>query len=174
VLTLIWAMDRNRLIGARNRLPWPHIPADMRWFRRQTMGKPVIMGRATFASIGRPLPDRRNIVLSRSVQRIEGVEVVAGLDALRALRATEPESEWMVIGGATIYRQLLPEADRLLWTEIDHSFEGDSWFPPFDAAAWQPRLIDTVAPGADSPYPLRFIEALPLPAGALQAARSDQ
>lgn len=161
MVTLIWAMDRNRLIGDRHRLPWPHIPADMRWFRRRTMGKPVVMGRVTFDSIGGPLPGRRNIVLSRGTGRIEGVEQVSCLEALRDLFAAAPETEWMVIGGATLYRQLLPEADRLCWTEIDHVFHGDTWFPPFDAEAWQRRLIATVPLGADSPFPLRFYEATP-------------
>ncbi len=159
MITLIWAMDRNRLIGNRGQLPWPHIAADMRWFRQQTMGKPVIMGRATFDSIGKPLPGRRNIVLSRQNTAITGIEVIHDLTTLRTLMQEDPKKEWMVIGGATLYAQLLAHADRLLYTEIDHTFEGDTYFPPFDESAWHATVLHEIEAGDASPYRLRFIRA---------------
>jgi len=128
-------MDRNRLIGNQDALPWK-LPADMQWFRKQTMGKPILMGRKTFESIGKPLPKRQNIVLSRQTDlKIEGCSVVQSLDEAKA---TVPDAnEIMVIGGAEIYKLLLPQADQLYITHIDESFEGDAWFPAYDLESWQ-------------------------------------
>lgn len=133
-LSLIWAMDRNRLIGNQNALPW-RLPADMQWFRKQTMGKPILMGRKTFESIGKPLPKRINIILSRQKDlKIEGCTVVQSLDEAKA--AVPDANEIMVIGGAEIYALLLPHADQLYITQIDESFEGDAWFPAYDSKLW--------------------------------------
>lgn len=130
-------MDKNRLIGANGRLPW-HLPDDMKWFREQTMGKPVIMGRKTFESIPerfRPLPGRHNIVLThRRDYAAEGVTVVHTIEA--ALTAAGDVAEIVVIGGAELYTQLLPQADRLYLTQIDAEFDGDAYFPEFDLAVW--------------------------------------
>ncbi|PCI42270.1 MAG: type 3 dihydrofolate reductase [Proteobacteria bacterium] len=134
-LSLIWAMDRNRLIGNHDALPW-HLPADMQWFRKQTMGKPILMGRKTFESIGKPLPKRINIILSRQkTLTIEGCIVVQSLDEAKA--AVPDANEIMVIGGAEIYTLLLPQADQLYITHIDARFEGDTWFPTYDLGLWQ-------------------------------------
>lgn len=133
-LSLIAAMDEERLIGAHNNLPW-RLPADMQWFRAQTMGKPVLMGRNTFASIGKPLPGRKNIVLSRNPKLcIEGCTIIHSLDALD--KVADGADEVMVIGGAEVYALTLPLADRLYLTTIDASFEGDAWFPDIDDADW--------------------------------------
>lgn len=136
-ISLIVAMDKNRLIGANGRLPW-HLPDDMKWFREQTMGKPVIMGRKTFESIPerfRPLPGRHNIVLThRRDYAAEGVTVVHTIEA--ALTAAGDVAEIVVIGGAELYTQLLPQADRLYLTQIDAEFDGDAYFPEFDLAVW--------------------------------------
>ncbi len=133
-LSLIWAMDKNRLIGKDNALPW-HLPADMQWFRKQTMDKPILMGRKTFESIGKPLPGRTNMILTRQQGlRIEGCVVVPSLAAAKA--AVPQADEIMVIGGAEVYALLLPEADKLYITHIDESFEGDAWFPEVDFQAW--------------------------------------
>ncbi len=133
--SLIWAMDENRLIGNNNTLPW-HLPADMQWFRQQTMGKPILMGRKTFESIGKPLPGRENIVLTRQPGLIiEGCRVV---NSLAEAQAALPEAEEiMVIGGAEIYAQALPVADRLYYTQIHHAFEGDAWFPDLNMQQWR-------------------------------------
>jgi len=134
-LSLIWAMDENRLIGNNNALPW-QLPADMQWFRQQTMGKPILMGRKTFDSIGKPLPGRENIVLTRQQGlTIEGCHVVTSLDEAKSVVADAEEI--MVIGGAEIYAMLLPDAGHLYYTQIHHAFEGDAWFPEFDLNEWK-------------------------------------
>jgi len=133
-LTLIVARARNGTIGLRGALPW-RLPEDLAQFRRTTLGHPILMGRRTHESIGRPLPGRRNIVLSRDPGfRAAGCEVAPDLD--RALALCADTDEAFVIGGADLYRAALPRADRLLITEIGADFEGDVFFPPVDAARW--------------------------------------
>jgi len=133
-ISLIAAMDRNRLIGSDNELPW-HLPADFAYFKAVTMGKPILMGRKTFESIGRPLPGRTNIVMTRdSALQIEGVVCVTDMD--QAVEQAGDAEELMVIGGSTIYEMLLPQADRLYITYVDGDFEGDTWFPVFSEADW--------------------------------------
>jgi dihydrofolate reductase len=133
-LSLIWAMDKNRLIGKANALPWK-LPADMQWFRKHTMDKPILMGRKTFESIGKPLPKRTNIVLTRQKDlHIDGCIVVQSLAEAKA--AVPKADEIMVIGGAEIYGLLLPYADTLYITHIDECFEGDAWFPDIDLNMW--------------------------------------
>lgn len=154
-LSLIWAMDRNRLIGSNNALPWK-LPADMQWFRRQTMGKPVLMGRKTFESIGRPLPGRDNIILTRQQGlNIDGCIVVRSLDAAR--EAVPDADEIMVIGGSEIYALLLSEADRLYCTMIDAEFEGDAWFPEFDLSEWHLQLMEPHNADENNIYSYRFV-----------------
>lgn len=136
-LSIIVAMDKNRLIGVNGRLPW-RLPEDMTWFRKQTMGKPVIMGRKTFESIPerfRPLPGRRNIVLTRRQDyEADGTVVVHTIKA--ALTAVGKAEEAVVIGGAELYRQLLPQVGRLYLTLIDAEFDGDTFFPVLDQNQW--------------------------------------
>lgn len=134
MVSIIAAMDRNRLIGNRNQLPW-HLPADLAHFKQVTMGKPIIMGRKTYESIGRPLPGRANIVLTRSQSfHAEGVFTANTLQ--QALDFATGESEVMIIGGSSIYELALPVADRLYMTYVDNSCEGDAWFPEFDLEQW--------------------------------------
>jgi dihydrofolate reductase len=153
-ISLIAAMDENRLIGRNDALPW-HLPADMQWFRKQTMGKPILMGRKTFDSIGKPLPGRTNLVLSRQPDlKIEGCTVVRSLEA--AIEAVPGAEEMMVIGGAQIYASLLPQADRLYLTHIQAAFEGDAWFPAYDASQWQESFSETHGPDEKNPYAYRF------------------
>jgi len=134
-ISLIAAMDHNRLIGNDNELPW-HLPADFAYFKSVTMGKPILMGRKTFESIGRPLPGRINIVMTRDRSlKIEGVICVADMD--QAVEQAGDADELMVIGGSTLYEMLLPQADRLYITYVDGEFEGDAWFPDFDESEWQ-------------------------------------
>jgi dihydrofolate reductase len=131
-LALIWAMTRNRVIGRDNDLPW-HLPDEMRHFMRTTLGKPVIMGRKQFESMGKPLPRRTNIVLSRNAGFApDGAVVVRDLDTAIAVAVQSGAEEVMVIGGAEIYRLALPRADRLYFTQIDAELEGDTLFPEFD------------------------------------------
>ncbi len=155
ILSLIVAMDRNRLIGANGQLPW-HLPDDMAWFKKQTMGKPVIMGRRTWESIPmrfRPLPGRKNIVVSRNPNfRAEGGVVVTSPED--ALAVAEGANEVMVIGGATLYRYFLPRAHRIYLTLVDGVFDGDTYFPPLDWAEW--RIVSREDRLVDERHPVGF------------------
>ena len=144
-LTLVAAMARNRVIGRDGDMPW-RLPADLAHFKRVTLGHPVIMGRKTFESIGRPLPGRLNIVISRGQPELPETVVLAdGLES--ALAACQGSDEVMVIGGGEIYRQALPLARRLVTTLIDADIEGDTVFPAFDGPAW--RLVASRSRPAD-------------------------
>lgn len=133
-LSIIAAMAANRVIGRDNRLPW-HLPADLKHFRQLTIGKPVLMGRKTWESLGRPLPERTNIVVTRAADyAAPGCVVVHSLEA--ALRAAAHHPEVMVIGGAELYRQALPQARRIYLTEVHAGFEGDAYFPELEQGAW--------------------------------------
>lgn len=131
---MIAALAHDRVIGLDNKMPW-HLPAELQLFKRATLGKPVVMGRSTFESIGRPLPGRLNIVMSRNAAyQAEGVTVVATLD--EAVKAAGDVEELMIIGGATIYQQCLPMANRLYLTHIDLQTKGDTWFPDYTEFTW--------------------------------------
>ena len=133
-LTIIVATDRARGIGIENRLPW-RLPEDLAHFKRTTIGHPIIMGRKTFESIGRPLPGRRNIVITRNpAWQHDGAECVNSVDAAIALA---PATEAFVIGGAQIYAETLLQATRLIVTEIDRVFDCDAFFPAIDSNLWQ-------------------------------------
>ena len=135
IVSLIAAVAANGVIGRDGDLPW-RLSDDLRHFKAMTLGKPVIMGRKTWQSIGRPLPGRRNIVVSRDAAfTAQGVEIVASIDA--ALAAIAGAEEAMVIGGGAIYAQALARADRLYITDVHAEIEGDVHFPPFDRAAWR-------------------------------------
>lgn len=156
VLSLIVAMDANRLIGADNGLPW-HLPADLAFFKRVTLGKPVLMGRKTQQSIGRPLPGRRNIVISRDPAfRAEGCELAAGLD--QALEMVAGVEEAMLIGGASLYQQALPRVEQMYITRIQHEFSGDTWFPEFDEAEWRIEFCENFEAGHKHEYNFSFIK----------------
>jgi len=131
MLSLIAALARNRTVGIENRLPW-HLPEDLKYFKATTSGHPIIMGRKTFDSIGRPLPGRHNIVVTRDrAWQHEGVTTVHSI--AEAIAAADTQGEIFLIGGATLYAEALPMADRLYLTEIDADFEGDAWFPEWPA-----------------------------------------
>lgn len=140
-VSLIVATTRNQVIGRDNQMPW-HLPADLRYFKQRTLGKPIIMGRKTWESLGRPLPGRLNIVISRQADvELEGAEVFADLTA-----AIQRGQEWakqqgvaevMVIGGGQIYQQALAFAQRVYLTRIELELEGDAFFPVLDTQQWQ-------------------------------------
>jgi dihydrofolate reductase len=139
-LTLIVAMDARRGIGIDNKLPW-HLPEDLAHFKRLTSGHPIIMGRKTFDSIGRPLPNRRNIVITRNPQwRHDGAEAVTSLEAAIALAGDAPA---FIIGGAQIFAAAMGLAGRMVVTEIDHTFSCDTFYPPFDGALWRETARET-------------------------------
>jgi dihydrofolate reductase len=156
LIAIIAAMDRNRLIGDGDRLPW-RLPADMRRFRALTMGKPIIMGRRTHESIGKVLPGRRNIVLSRNPDfQAPGCVVVADLD--EALGVCDDADEPMVIGGAQLYAEALPRAHRLHLTLLHGSFSGDAWFPEYDHRRWREHCREDHEADADSPCAFSFVD----------------
>ncbi|MCU7647931.1 dihydrofolate reductase [Pseudomonas piscis] len=140
-LSLIAALAENRVIGIDNSMPW-HLPGDFKYFKATTLGKPIIMGRKTWDSLGRPLPGRLNIVVSRQTDlALEGAEVYPSLEAamVRAEQwaLEQGASELMLIGGAQLYTQGLEQADRLYLTRVALSPQGDAWFPEFDEQRWK-------------------------------------
>lgn len=159
-VSMIAAMANNRVIGKDNDMPW-HLPADLAHFKRTTMGKPVVMGRKTFESIGRPLPGRANIVISRNADyEAEGIVLVETCEqAIAAAQQASPEAEEvMIMGGGTIYQHFLPIAQRLYLTEIDLSVDGDTFFPDYQSAAeWQVVDTESHQKDAKNPYDYTFI-----------------
>lgn len=155
-ISLIWAMADNRVIGIKNRLPWK-LPADMKWFRENTMGKPIVMGRLTFESFGaKPLPGRRNIIISRNpTYSADGIEVFTSIE--EALEATQDYEETMIIGGMSLYKQSLPLADRLYMTLVHANIDGDAWFPEFDLQTWQETGRSDFSADEKNPYAYSFI-----------------
>lgn len=152
-IVLLAAIARNGVIGANNRLPW-HLPADLRRFKRLTLGKPVVMGRKTFQSIGKPLPHRRNIVMSRTPTPYAGCEVTASLEATLHLLRSAPEIA--IIGGGEIYAQFLPLAHRLELTHVAADAQGDTVFPALDPSEWLPVAQEDHPPDAHNAIALRF------------------
>ncbi|WP_394127911.1 type 3 dihydrofolate reductase [Vibrio hepatarius] len=154
IISMIAAMAQDRVIGIDNQMPW-HLPADFAWFKRCTMGKPVVMGRKTYDSIGRPLPGRQNIVISRDASLvIEGVTTVTSID--EALTVAGSVEEVMIIGGGTIYEACLAKANKLYVTHIEAEIQGDTQFP-----AWGDEFKETYseAYSADekNAYNMRFV-----------------
>lgn len=156
MLSLIAAMTPERVIGLDGDMPW-HLPADLAWFKRNTLEKPIIMGRKTWASIGcKPLPKRRNIVISRDTSlTLTGAELVDSPDS--ALALVDDASEVMIIGGAQIYSHFLPQADRLYITLIHASVEGDSWFPAYDQMNWRQSSCENLEADDKNPHACSFM-----------------
>lgn len=159
-LSLIAALGENRVIGVDNSMPW-HLPGDFKYFKATTLGKPIIMGRKTWDSLGRPLPGRLNIVVSRQTDlALEGAEVFPSLDAAveraEAWAKAQGVDELMLIGGAQLYAQGLEQADRLYLTRVALSPEGDAWFPEFDLNQW--KLVSNVENAAEGDKPVYNFE----------------
>lgn len=154
-ISLIAAMTDEQVIGVDNRLPW-RLPADMKWFRRHTLGKPIIMGRKTFESFGgKPLPERPNIVITRDADyQAPGAVVVHSIDA--ALQAAGAVDEVMIIGGASFYEQMLPRAQRLYLTFVHANIIGDAWFPAVDFTQWREIERHDYPPDEKNPYAHSF------------------
>lgn len=136
-VALIAALDENGLIGAGGGMPW-HLPADLRYFKQTTLHKPIVMGRTTYESIGRALPKRQNLVLTRDTGfQAEGCQRVASLDEACAVAAESAALQLVVIGGAQVYAHALSRAHRLYITRIHAQFTGDTWFPSVDWTQWK-------------------------------------
>lgn len=160
-IALIWAMAENHVIGRNNQLPW-YLPGDLQYFKRVTSGKPVIMGRKTYDSIGKPLPNRTNIIVTRDTAfQAEGCQVVHSLEEAIVLAeaqvAVSGGDEVIVMGGAEIYAQALPKADRLYVTLVHAEVAGDAYFPAIDFAAWQQIAREDYRAEGPNPYDYSFV-----------------
>lgn len=154
-ISLVVAMDRKGVIGAGGKLPW-HLPADLRRFKQITMGKPILMGRRTHESIGRPLPGRENIVITRDRgYRAPGCTVLHDVES--ALAHCRDAEEIMVIGGAELYRQLLPRADRIYLTEVQAEVSGDTHFPEWKRGEWREIAREEVRADESNRYPFALL-----------------
>ncbi|MCP4491781.1 MAG: dihydrofolate reductase [Gammaproteobacteria bacterium] len=155
-VSLICAMDRNRLIGNNNQLPW-HLPADLKMFKKTTLGKPVVMGRKTYESIGKALPGRLNIVItSRLDWSAAGCDVANSID--QALELAGESEEVMLIGGASLYMQTIDIADTIYLTIINHSFSGDTWFPEVNLKHWKIATREIFEPDQENQYFFSFVK----------------
>lgn len=156
-VAMIAALASNRVIGRDNTLPW-HLSGDLKYFKRITMGKPLLMGRKTYESIGRPLPGRTNIVLSRQEGFSPlGVQSVSTLPQALHLAEAEQAVELMVIGGEAIYREMLPMAHRLYLTEVHGAVEGDAWFPALEMDQWKEVSREDIDQGEGDDYSYSFV-----------------
>lgn len=155
-ISLIVARTLNQVIGKDNAMPW-HLPADLAWFRQNTLGKPVIMGRKTYESIGRLLPKRPNIILSRSGFEVEGAISATSLDqAVKIAENVSNGGEIMVIGGGDLFKEALPLANQLYLTEIQAEIAGDTFFT-FDEANWQKVFEQYREADEQNPHACRFL-----------------
>lgn len=158
MISLIVAMDKNRVIGYQNTMPW-HLPRDLKFFKETTTGHTIIMGRKTFESIGRPLPKRKNVVLTRSkVDFPKGVEVIHDIKTIYQWNDDHPDEEFFVIGGGHLYEQVIPFANRMYITKINEEFKGDIYFPHFSDEDW---ILTTKVKGVrdkKNPYDYYFLQ----------------
>jgi len=154
-IALIVAMACHRVIGRNNQMPW-HLPADLAHFKQITLGKPIIMGRKTFESIGRPLPGRQNIVVTGNPEwHAQGISIVAGIQ--QAIAIAEQGTELIVMGGATLYEQFLPLASRLYLTHIDLEIDGDTHFPQYAGYGWEETAVEAHHSDSKNLYNYRFV-----------------
>nr|AOT83011.1 hypothetical protein [uncultured bacterium] len=156
MISFLLAMDENRLIGKDNDLPW-HLPADLKYFKKMTMNKSIVMGRKTFESIGKPLPGRESYVITRRDLTIDNVTILHSIDQFLEMVEEDNEKEWFVIGGAEIYRQLLPYADRLYITEIHEEFQGDAYFTDLKKEDWVEKSRDQHTKDDKNSYDYDFV-----------------
>lgn len=155
MISFIVAMDKNRVIGNENKLPW-HLPADLKFFKHVTMGHSIIMGRKTYDSIGSPLPGRENVIISRKKDyKAEGCKIIHSISDIVKMES-ETEKELFVIGGAEIFSETFQIADRLYLTLIDEEFSGDTFFPPFDKNEWELISKDKGIKDEKNPYDYYF------------------
>ncbi len=154
ILSIIVAIAKNHTIGKDNKLLW-YLPNDLKHFKDVTTGHTVIMGRKTFDSVGKPLPRRRNIVVTRQAISIEGCEVTPSIEAAIAL--CKAEDEVFIVGGAEIYRQAIPLTNRIYLTIIDQDFEGDTFFPELNPDEWQETDREDFEPDEKNKYKYAFI-----------------
>lgn len=153
-ISMIAGISSNRVIGIKNKMPW-HIAADLKHFKEITMGKPIIMGRKTHESIGRPLPGRQNIILSRKGYEAEGCWIAQSID--QALKLAQG-NETLIIGGESIYRLFMEQADFLYLTLIHAHFEGDTYFPEIEPKEWRVVTRQDIDEDKSVPFSYSFVE----------------
>lgn len=155
IISLIAALGNKNVIGNNHQLPW-HLPADLKYFKKTTMGKPIIMGRKTFSAIGRPLPGRQNIVLTRE-KSFTSAQCDVAHSIAEAIAIAQNKNEIMIIGGAQIYAEFLPFADKLYLTFVHHDFAGDTFFPAWNPDEWQQIESQHFQPDDENKYSYSFI-----------------
>lgn len=156
MISLIVAMDENRLIGKDNQLPW-HLPQDLAYFKRMTMNHKIVMGRKTYESIGKPLPGRENIIITRdSSYTKDGCKVLHSIDDILELSKATDENVF-VIGGAEIFKEILPYSDKLYMTHIHHEFEGDTFFSQLNDSEWETISVESGMRDVKNPYEFDFV-----------------
>jgi dihydrofolate reductase len=158
LISAIVGIADNRVIGHNNQLPW-HLPADLKHFKVLTTGHPILMGRKTYLSIGRPLPNRTNIILTRDKTfTADGIHIAFSIETALQIARASSSSEVFVIGGADIYQQLLPYTQKIYLTLIHHVFEGDTTFPQLDAHDWQEISRKDYQADTENQYDYSFVE----------------
>ncbi len=154
MISLIFAMGKDNSIGYKNKMPW-HLPADLAYFKKVTMGQPVIMGRKTFESLGRPLPGRTNIVITRNKEFLhEGCIIVHSVEKAKELTK---DKDCFIIGGAEIYDAFMPIADKMYITEIDSCFEADTFFPQIDYNKWKLVVSEPGVKNEKNPFDYKHL-----------------
>lgn len=159
MISFLVAMDKNNVIGHNNDLPW-ELPLDLKFFREVTTGHTIIMGRKTFDAIGRILPERKNVILTRrdASEFPEGVVVIDDINEVYEWNKQNPEEEYFVIGGGEVFKQSFPYVDRLYITLIDHSFEGDVYFPKYNEDEWELTSEEKGIRNDENPYDYYFLQ----------------
>ncbi|WP_053219469.1 dihydrofolate reductase [Virgibacillus senegalensis] len=158
MISLLYAMDKNRVIGYQNDLPW-RLPNDLKFFKQLTTGNTIIMGRKTFASLKRPLPNRKNVIVTRDETfHAEGCQILHSVDEIIKWNENDPETELFVIGGGEIFRQILPYTDRMYMTLIEDSFPGDTFFPEYNEAEWKLTKKVQGEKNEKNPYDYYFLQ----------------
>lgn len=158
MISLLVAMDRNHVIGYENDMPW-HLPKDLKHFKEKTTGNTMIMGRKTFDSIGRVLPNRKNVILTKQENySIEGAIVIDQLEDIYDWNEKSPDEELFIVGGGHIFDQVLPRADRMYITEINEEFPGDAYFPVFSKTEWKLTKKEKGIRDEKNPYEYYFLQ----------------
>ncbi|WP_186577750.1 dihydrofolate reductase [Aquibacillus kalidii] len=158
MISLLLAMDQNRVIGYKNDLPWK-LPNDLKFFKELTTSNVIIMGRKTFDSMGRPLPNRRNVIMTRDTSyKQPGCDVIHSIDTIIEWEKQNPEIEYFVIGGGNIFNQVLPYANRMYITLIEEAFPGDTFFPEFEEEEWNITKKEKGQKDEKNPYDYYFIQ----------------
>ncbi|MBP1950765.1 dihydrofolate reductase [Virgibacillus litoralis] len=158
MISLLVAMDSNQTIGAENDLPW-RLPNDLKFFKEKSTGNTIIMGRKTYESMGRPLPNRKNVVITRQqIDFPDEVDVIDNVDMIREWNKENPEQEFFVIGGGIIFDQIMPYADRMYITWIEETFKGDTYFPEFSQEDWNLTSKVKGEKNEKNPYDYYFLQ----------------